>query len=934
MKKNFWLLLSAAMAMFSVTSCSQDETEHDTIETIEAAVEIPDVIDGLTGTRTTIHDTEDGSIELWWGAKEAIGVYGTRLKNAKFTGTNKYKDAATTYFSGSTLFSSPKYAYYPYSEENSSNAQTAVKGNVPVSQSFSSTSRRLEHDYKIGKYASWSWSGYKFTFSNLLTFMRVQVNATGTALEGDELQYVRFDVTTADGQPRAMSGDFTFDITQDASSAITSWEGGENMNVASLTFSGTTTLEADATIEGWYTAAPLLCKGDVIKFTIMTDKHVATFSRTSKADFGANKIIKYGLTLANFTDMVVENAPDYDSAEPGGEEEVEMDLTLKGLKFEVAKNQGKILARELYLNGTTTTYRTVTEKAATIDEENKKVTLYIPYLNSRKLVPTIEVAEGAGVITDTGVELDGVNEVDFTGVKQIGVVNPTNGDTVVYDIELTNTGLPVVVINQQSGLMQSVSEDKSDYQKATQAWYNATGTLFQPKDSDWEMTEGVDNFMVYNADGTSALTASTEPVLASTRVRGNVTQQMPKKAFAVKLDKKSGVLGMPAHKRWVLLANWKDRTLMRNEVAFGLAKVFKQTFADGIGWNPSGQHVELVYNGVHVGNYYLCEQIKIDDGRLNINDPYDAKKAFSGNAADYGYLLENDDAVEEDNSSNLMSTGTGDCWFYTKNYIPFIFKDDLDSDGNSSSTIRTYVQNFVRSVEEEMYAGTFDYNKIDIASFVDFLLLQELMMNSEMSQPKSCYMYINNGKIYGGPIWDFDWNTLPVDGYSEKDYSYTKSMLETAKLYHRSSGYPTQQYKTSSFFSTTTDDSYVWYPMFVKDATFKAKAAERWNTVKGALKAYAATIPTTAQKIAKSAEVNSGIWYLDNKKSSTHRGTLYGIGGQWAQSGGTGGYCGDEAMEFEAACTNLMNMVNKRIDGMSYVSNQSWPNKSYSNSSK
>lgn len=936
MKKNFWLLLSAAMAMFSVTSCSQDETEHDTIETIEAAVEIPDVIDGLTGTRTTIHDTEDGSIELWWGAKEAIGVYGTRLKNAKFTGTNKYKDAATTYFSGSTLFSSPKYAYYPYSEENSSNAQTAVKGNVPVSQSFSSTSRRLEHDYKIGKYASWSWSGYKFTFSNLLTFMRVQVNATGTALEGDELQYVRFDVTTADGQPRAMSGDFTFDITQDASSAITSWEGGENMNVASLTFSGTTTLEADATIEGWYTAAPLLCKGDVIKFTIMTDKHVATFSRTSKADFGANKIIKYGLTLANFTDMVVENAPDYDSAEPGGEEEVEMDLTLKGLKFEVAKNQGKILARELYLNGTTTTYRTVTEKAATIDEENKKVTLYIPYLNSRKLVPTIEVAEGAGVITDTGVELDGVNEVDFTGVKQIGVVNPTNGDTIVYDIELTNTGLPVVVINQQSGLMQSVSEDKSDYQKATQAWYNATGTLFQPKDSDWEMTEGVDNFMVYNADGTSALTASTEPVLASTRVRGNVTQQMPKKAFAVKLDKKSGVLGMPAHKRWVLLANWKDRTLMRNEVAFGLAKVFKQTFPnDGMAWNPSGQHVELVYNGVHVGNYYLCEQIKIDGGRLNINDPYDAKDAV-GDPASYGYLLENDDEVENDNSGNLMSTGSGDCWFYTANYIPFIFKDDLDSDGSPSSTIRNYVQNFVRGVEDNLYAGSYDtaFDKMDLTSFVDYWLVQELMMNNEAAQPKSCYMSINNGVLSAGPLWDFDWNTLPASGYSEASYSYTASMLQHAKesgswwktyyCFHKKSGYPTATYDG--------DRNYIWYPMLVKSAEFKALAAERWGKVSSALATYAATIPTTAQKIKKSAEVNSGIWYLDSKSSSTHRGTLYGIGGTYSNStpGVTRGYCGDEAMTFDAACTNLMNMLNNRISGMNYVSNQNWPSITFS----
>ncbi len=935
MKKNFWLMLSAAMAMFSMASCSQDETTESSKENIEATVTIPEEIDGWTGSRSTVNILEDGSIELWWGTSENIGVYGTGLTNTKFTGTNKYKDAATTTFSGFTLFRTPKYAYYPYSETNNSNKQNAVRGNVPTNQSYNTATPRLAYDYKIGTYESRSWTGYKFSFSNLLTFVRPRIDATGTVLAGDELYSVRMEVMTADGQPRQVVGDFTFDVSASSDTAISSWDAAEGTNVAVLSFAGGPILEANKLVEGFLTLAPSVQNGDVIKFTITTNKHIATFNRTSKLAYTPNKLVKYTITLADIADLTIEDVEQF--VEPEKPEVNEIDLTLKGLAFEVAKNQGKILARELYLNGTTTTYRTVTEKAATIDEKNKKVTLYIPYLNNRKLVPTIEVAEGAVVMTDKGEEIDGVNAVDFTGVKQIGVVNPTNGDAVVYDIELTNTGLPVVVINQQSGLLQEVSEDEGDYKKATQAWYDATGTLFQPKDSDWEMTAGVDNFMVYNADGTSALTASTEPVLASTRVRGNVTQQMPKKAFAVKLDKKSGVLDMPAHKRWVLLANWKDRTLMRNEVAFGLAKVFKQTFpTDGMAWNPSGQHVELVYNGVHVGNYYLCEQIKIDGGRLNINDPYDAKDAV-GDPASYGYLLENDDEVENDNSGNLMSTGSGDCWFYTANYIPFIFKDDLDSDGNSSSTIRNYVQDFVRGVENNLYAGSYDtaFDKMDLTSFVDYWLVQELMMNNEAAQPKSCYMNINNGVLSAGPLWDFDWNTLPASGYSEASYSYSASMLQHAKessswlskkyyCIHKKSGYPTATYDG--------DRNYIWYPMLVKSAEFKALAAQRWDAVKGALQAYAATIPTTAQKIAKSAEVNSGIWYLDSKSSSTHRGTLYGIGGTYSNStpGVTRGYCGDEAMEFEAACTNLMNMLNNRISGMSYVSNQNWPSVAFS----
>lgn len=936
-----WMLLSAALAMASATSCDKDETAKDSFENIESTVVIPDELDGFTGTRTTIYDDGEGGIQLWWGAKEAIGVYGSGLKNAKFTGTNKYKDAASTTFSGNTFFRTPKYAYYPYGAENDANAQTAVKGNIPTSQSFNTVARRLNYDYKVGVKDSWTFSGYKFTFSNIVTFMRVLVNATGTPLEGDKLYYVRFDVTTADGQPREMSGDFTFDVTQPAASAITSWEGGENMNVASLTFSEAPVLSADKTIEGWYTAAPMLRKGDVIKFTVMTDKHVATFSRTSKADFAVNKIVKYTMTLANFDDMVVENAPGYDSVEPDEPEQpTEIDLTLKSFKFEVANNQGKILDKKLAWNSSQnkTLPTAVTEEVATIDQDNKKISLYVPYLNNRKLVPTFEVAEGAVVAVQSGEVISGQTEVDFTVNNQIAVVNPTTGDGVIYTVELTNTGLPVVVINQESGTTDS--EDNADYQKASAAWYAATGAKWQPKNSDWEISDVTqDNFMVYNADGTSALSASDVPVLASTRVRGNVTQQMPKKAFAVKLDKKSGVLDMPAHKRWVLLANWKDRTLLRNEVAFGLAEVFQNTFNDGMAWNPSGQHVELVYNGVHVGNYYLCEQIKIDGNRLDIADPYDKDDAV-GDPASYGYLLENDDAIEEDNPSNLMSTGTGDCWFYTKNYIPFIFKDDLDSDGSSSSTLRTYAQDFVRGVEEELYKNTTAgysaaFAKMNLASFVDYWLVQELMMNSETAQPKSCYMNINGGILSAGPLWDFDWNTLPVSNYFEKDYSYTKSMLETAKLYHRSSGYPTTQYSSSSFFSSSTDESYLWYPMLVKSADFKNLAAQRWAQVKGALTAYANSIPAMAEKLAKSADVNDDIWFLDNKSmNSNHRGTLYGIGGSWSQSMATRGYCGDEAMTFEAAVQNLSTLLNQRISGMSYVESKTWPSKSYSSSSK
>lgn len=894
-------------------SCVQHDMTEPETEVITATAELPECEDGFIGTKSVVSETDSG-FEMIWGTSEAIGVYGTRLTNVKFTGTNKWYEQASTTFTGGSLFSSPKYAYYPYSADNASNSMTAVRGDLPSTQFFSTVLKKMNTDYKIGVYSSRSWTGYKFSFYHLLTFLKFTVNADGTALEGDELQRITLKVLTADGQPRQMNGQFTFDLTKSSTESISSWDSpGQDGDKIALVFNDTPELTEGATYRGYASAAPLSVPGDILYFEIVTDKHIATFSRTSKAAFGANKVINYPLTLANFSDMVVEEIPAYVPEEPSDDPLAGLtDATpvLNSFKFTVADNPGKILSRKFTHNSSfTVSTSTVSEEVCTIDQTNRKITLYVPYLNNRRLVPTFEIPEGTALVYEGGIVESGVTEIDFTQYKQVAVVNG-NDEGVIYDVELTNTGLPVVVVNQLSGT--TTSESTSDYQAASNAWYKATGTGWQPKDADWSMEDG-DSFMVYNADGTSAMTDKngavvSDPVLSSTRLRGNVTQQMPKKPFAVKLDKKHGVLDMPAHKRWVLLANWKDRTLMRNEVAFGIADVFKKTFPnDGMAWNPSGQHVELVYNGVYVGNYYLCEHVKIDGDRLDINDPYDPEDGYSGNPADYGYLLEADDGYDE-------------TWkFTTACYVPFLFKDDGNDD------MVNYAAGLVRGIEDNLYAGNYDaaFAQMDLTSFVDYWLVQELMMNSETKHPKSCYNYLNNGIMYAGPLWDFDWNTLPTSSsYSEESYSYTASMLSKASAYHKRSGYPTEPITGGSFLSSE-DKNYLWYPMLVKSAEFKALAAERWDAVKGAVQAYVDTqIPLIEAQIAASEAENSKMWPVDSGSSAwwSKRSSTYGIGG---------GFCGDEGKSFSDAVSTMQTTLTTRINGMSYVSDQSWPNVTY-----
>ena len=224
MKRLLWMPFLATVAMLG--SCVQDEMNQPETEVITAIAELPECEDGLVDTKSVVSETDSG-FEMIWDTKESIGVYGTRLTNVKFTSTNKYYQQASATFSGGSLFSSPKYAYYPYNEGNASNDMTAVKGNLPSTQFFSTVIKKMNTDYKIGVYSSRSWTGYKFNFYHLLTFLKFTINADGTALQGDELQSITLEVLTADGQTRQLSGKFTFDLTKPSTEAITSWDAPE-----------------------------------------------------------------------------------------------------------------------------------------------------------------------------------------------------------------------------------------------------------------------------------------------------------------------------------------------------------------------------------------------------------------------------------------------------------------------------------------------------------------------------------------------------------------------------------------------------------------------------------------------------------------------------------------------------------------------------------
>lgn len=287
---------------------------------------------------------------------------------------------------------------------------------------------------------------------------------------------------------------------------------------------------------------------------------------------------------------------------------------------------------------------------------------------------------------------------------------------------------------------------------------------------------------------------------AQLKGRGNTTWGYPKKPYAVKLDKKSEVLGMPKHKRWCLLANWMDRTNIRNDISLEIGRRLS-----GLEWTPRGRFVDVVFNGIFVGNYYLCEQIKIDSNRVNIDEMTDTDD--NGYALTGGYLIELDANFDEVNKfrSSLLN-------------LPVNFKDP-DEDVLQTAQFE-YMQKYFNDVEKKIL----DHEKyieieslIDIDSFIDWWVVNELVGNWEPNHPKSSYMYKKrNGKIYAGPAWDFDWGT-----FTGSTGWYNKGAIWYAYLFR--------------------------YPEFVK------RVKERWQVNRSVL----ATIPDYIQYISNEIEISS-----------------------------------------------------------------------------
>lgn len=833
-----------AGCLLGMVSCQEEELIKNSSNgnvTILARMD-----DGIQ-TRTCVDNSSSGDASgILWSPKDQIGVYGDKgTKNALFEAANT-GNVAEAEFNG-TLASGeyPTYAYYPYGADNATSEVTALKGNLKLEQTFDMTTGKLEGDYKVGTPTFKTYEGrYEFEFEHLFSLLKFDINATGTALEGDALESII--LTLPEG--RRLGGEFTFDAT---SKAVTWTDDVTGTNVLTMNWSDTPALASGKSYTGYITCAPEIRTGDQIKITILTQKFKAEFTRTALVDFAANTSYTFPLSLENYkNDMEVTNRPVFTS-----------------FSFEAKNNAGKILDKKLTFDGSAT--RPVDNVAEVLTVCRDSVIGCIPYLHDFKLKPTFAVSDGTTVKIDGMEQTSGVSEVDFS--KPVLYTLSNGEETRTFTVVVTNSGLPVVVLTQSGG--------------GSESWEEA-GINVRSKDADWVET---DKMAVYNADGSVDM----EEALCGIRLRGNSTQKFPKKPFAIKLVSKASVLGMPKHKRWVLLANWMDRTMLRNAVAFEVAHQTENAYADGLGWNPHGYSVEVVMDGRHVGNYYLCEQIKIDGDRVDIKDCIE-DIIGDGNAnptmADCGYLLEFDDNYDEVDK------------FRTARGLPCMFKDEVTK---YSADIFNQVKARIEAVESNLEAGNYEaaYSDLDINSVIDYFFIQELTFNDEYKHPKSVYMLIDgDGKLTAGPVWDFDWQTFinydKVQAMNNK-YGGTYDCRNTNEWLYGKSKLAEKPWWPGSDYDYVNDQPYMWYPLLFKDANFRAKVQERWAVIYPQLLSVVAQIDEFAALNKVSEQFNYAMWPLVGLKNSV--GSAFN---------------GDEDMSFDEAIATMKQAYTERLEWM------------------
>lgn len=262
-----------------------------------------------------------------------------------------------------------------------------------------------------------------------------------------------------------------------------------------------------------------------------------------------------------------------------------------------------------------------------------------------------------------------------------------------------------------------------------------------------------------------------------------------KNGYKIKFDNKQGLLGRAENKHWVIIAcaNFNDQTMYRNYLAYNMAgEVFSN-----LEYSTSAEWIDVYINGEYQGVYLLCEHVRVGKGRVDIDSEYGIE--------DTGYLIEYDAyATGEENIDYFKIDGVK---------YPFTIKSPDPEDYLEETTKEQYAKqiSYIKSYVQDVYNAALNHDfetfsaLADVDSFVDMYIIHELFKNVDTGW-SSFYMYKKpGGKLFAGPIWDFDatTNLAGMGNRAPQGIYVAKEVLETSDF--TASELYIELYKTPEF---------------------------------------------------------------------------------------------------------------------------------------
>lgn len=417
------------------------------------------------------------------------------------------------------------------------------------------------------------------------------------------------------------------------------------------------------------------------------------------------------------------------------------------------------------------------------------------------LVPSFEL-DAEYLTSSSRLQLSGTTAQDFSKpvVYEAKMYDGTfRRYTVVMSFPVKKS-LPVIKIETENG---SQIKDKETYVKGRI-------TISDPDGLYWDVPELV---LEMNEKGI--------------RGRGNTTWDMPKKPYKIKLDNKAGIFGLPADKEWVLLANYSDKTLLRNVVAMRLSEIV------GMKWTPAMLPVEVYLNNDYIGCYTFSEHKKVAKHRIDLDIVTETDN--SGDLLTGDYYFEIESRLDE-----------ATCFLTEVNHIPMMFKEPEMPTSEQLNYVKTYFRDAELALNgvdfKDIQKGWQKY--IDAESFAKAFIVNELTKNIDGNMRKSSFITKQRGhKLEMYFLWDYDLALGNCD--------YMSSL---------SGGVATDGPEGWFVKTTSMDQGINWYIRMSEDPAFCSKVKEIWKSIYPELKAVPSFIDRQVWQIDEAQTHNFQRW--------------------------------------------------------------------------